>query len=462
MKKKIFALLFVALFITSCATVQEEIIPEFEQIDLSVKNFDGKEYIIAQDNTNDIGNLFFYSKDSLYYDLLLAHINKIEKQHNVQLKIITSLGIGSGIQNNLFTSLVSDIKMCDFVYFGSDNANMRAAQAGTLYPLNELPDIIDLSDSEKYGPINILECCMAKGNVYGVIPNNWPQKSNDGNVSTLFVINETLIQKYGLEDPRDFYEQNTWNLSKLEEITPLFHVEDGDKDIKAFLGHSAAFARGFSGAYKLTPIYEKDGELLPVTSNPTLITAIEWAREYITKYADDFTFLSRWDAWKDLSNGDCVMALGETMNIIEIAKEMENFGIVPFPVADQYDCKDIGMTYSTMTTMSIFSGVESPEECASIIDILFEDIEGVSKDDHVESLYKTLFFDKRDTELYVSLYKNAVYDYYGIGGTSLQTIEGLYQTKTGQEIVSSLEGVMDEQMEVNIIPNYLAMQEYNK
>ncbi|MBO5300419.1 MAG: hypothetical protein J6B51_10170, partial [Clostridia bacterium] len=158
--------------------------------------------------------------------------------------------------------------------------------------------------------------------------------------------------------------------------------------------------------------------------------------------------------------GDCVMAIGETMNIVELAKEMENFGIVPFPVADQYDCKDIGMTYSTMTTMSIFSGVESPEECASIIDILFEEIEGVSKEDHVESLYKTLFFDKRDAELYVSLYKNAVYDYYGISGTSLQTIEGLYQTKTGQEIVSSLEGVMDEQMEVNIIPNYLAMQEY--
>ena len=42
----------------------------------------------------------------------------------------------------------------------------------------------------------------------------------------------------------------------------------------------------------------------------------------------------------------------------------------------------------------------------------------------------------------------------------MQTIEGLYQTKTGQEIVSSLEGVMDEQMEVNIIPNYLAMQDY--
>ena len=139
---------------------------------------------------------------------------------------------------------------------------------------------------------------------------------------------------------------------------------------------------------------------------------------------------------------------------------MENFGIVPFPVADQYDSKDIGMTYSAAITMSIFTGVESPEECASIIDILFEQIDGVSKEDHIESLYKTIFFDKRDAELYVSIYKNAVYDYYGIGGTSLQMMEGMFQTKTGQEIISSLEGVMDEQLENNILPNYLAMKEY--
>mgnify|MGYP003294458596 CR=1 FL=1 len=153
-----------------------------------------------------------------YIDKILClkdNIDKIEKQHNLKLKFTTALGAGGNIQNNLFTSLASGIKMCDFVYFGNDNANMRAAQAGTLYPLNDFPNIIDLSDSEKYGPINILEGCMAKGNVYGVIPNNWPQKSNDGNISTLFIINETLIQRYALEDPRDFYEQNKWNLSNV-------------------------------------------------------------------------------------------------------------------------------------------------------------------------------------------------------------------------------------------------------
>lgn len=459
--KKILVLTLSLLFIlTACTASQEEIVPDFESIDLSVKNFEGKEYIIAQENTNDPDHIFLYTKDSLYYDLLMAHIDKIEKQHNLKLKFTTALGAGGNIQNNLFTSLASGIKMCDFVYFGNDNANMRAAQAGTLYPLNDFPNIIDLSDSEKYGPINILEGCMAKGNVYGVIPNNWSQKSNDGNISTLFIINETLIQRYALEDPRDFYEQNKWNLSKLEEITPLFHISDGTNDIKAFMGHDAHFARGFSGAYKLNPVYEKDGEYFPVTNNPDMITAIEWAREFITKYADDFTFLTRWDGWKDLSQGACIMALGETMNIVDIAKEMENFGIVPFPVADQYESKDIGMTYSAAITMSIFTGVESPEECASIIDILFEQIDGVSKEDHIESLYKTIFFDKRDAELYVSIYKNAVYDYYGIGGTSLQMMEGMFQTKTGQEIISTLEGVMDEQLENNILPNYLAMKEY--
>ena len=39
-------------------------------------------------------------------------------------------------------------------------------------------------------------------------------------------------------------------------------------------------------------------------------------------------------------------------------------------------------------------------------------------------------------------------------------MEGMFQTKTGQEIISTLEGVMDEQLENNILPNYLAMKEY--
>jgi len=462
MKKNFLLMLLVLLFITACTNEGKEVVPEFESTDMSVLDFEGKKYLMAQDKIGGKEGIFLYEQDSLYSDMLLEHIANFEKQYNFKLEYTTALGVGSEIQENLYTNLLSGTRICDFIFFGSNNANGRSAHAGTLYPLNYLDGIIDLTATDKYGPLNLLECSMAKGNFYGVIPNYWPLKANDGNMATLFFINEDLIYQYNLTDPRDLFEQNEWKLSKFAELTPQYHIQDGERDIKTFIGNSQKIAKGLASAYKLTPIYEINGEFLPATSDPDMIEAIEWGRNYSSTYASDYTYVTHHEEWKNLVNEECTLALGETMNIDSLAKEMNNFGIVPFPVADQYDSKDFGMAFTTITTMSIFAGVDDPEACGRIIDILFEEIEGFKTEDMAESLFKTIFFDKRDADLYVSLHKNAIYDYAAIGGTSLYSGMNDFEKKTGQQIVESLDGTMDQKMEEYLIPNYKAIQEYNK
>ena len=133
---------------------------------------------------------------------------------------------------------------------------------------------------------------------------------------------------------------------------------------------------------------------------------------------------------------------------------------MPFPSADRYDCKDVKMGFSTYPTLSIFAGADDPDACAALIDILFTEFDGVTRDDMVDFLFRTMFFDERDARLYTEAYKNGAYDYFGIGGNLQQKIETIYTNKTPQETVSSVLGTLDRLFEESMLPNYLAMKEY--
>ncbi|MBQ1862075.1 MAG: hypothetical protein II149_01035 [Clostridia bacterium] len=452
------ALLF-AIVTSACSSQQQEIIPEYDGLSVDSIDFNGRSFLVAQEENDYPGSIFYYPQDSLYYDLLTDHIKKIEQQYNMKLNFSMEFGREGTFSGMLMSAAMSGLNICDFVIMRGSNNNMKAAESGTFYPLNYFPDIIDLKNSDKYGPMNILECCMAKGNIYGVIPNYWPQKSNDGNMGLLVAINENLINRYGLDDPRDYYEQNIWKLSKFDEIMPIFHIVDGENDIKSVAINTRYLCRGFLGSYKIGNVYEKDGQFYPADKNPDLLPALEWGLHFLSAYSDDYLVLEGWNYTPNLAAGECVMAFTESSYLLDMAKQLDNFGFVPFPAADKYDSKDVGLAFSTFPTFSIFTGTDDPESCARVIDILFEELEGVTQDEMVDSLYKTLFFDERDAMIYTQLYKNAVYDYFGVGGNLQQKIETVYTSKTAQEVISSIEGTLDKMFEERMLPNYMTMIE---
>ncbi len=450
-----------SVLFSACASSVPEIVPDYENLGEELTDFGGYEFLLAQESNAEEGMLYYYTPDSLYYDMFVEHIRNIEKQHNLKLDFTMGFGNEGTFRNTIFNSFVSGIHVCDFVLMRGSNNNAGMARAGAFVALNNYPDIIDLKNSDKFGPLNILECCMAKGNVYGVVPCYWPLRANDGNMGVFVAINENLIARYGLDDPRDLYEQNEWKLSKFGEIMPVYHQNDGTNDVKALIGNSRYLARGFCCAYKIGNVYENNGNYYPSDKNPDLLSAIEWGNAFITDYSNDYTFLDGWDYSTNLANGESVLAFSESSYLINLAAILDNFGIVPFPVADKYDSKDATMAFSTYPTLSIFAGVNDPEMCAKLIDILFEQIDGASKEEMVDFLYRTMFFDERDAKLYTELYKNAEYDYFGLGGNIVQKIETIYVNKSAQQVISSIDGVLDKIFEEDMLPNYLAVQQMN-
>ncbi|MBO4392139.1 MAG: hypothetical protein J5816_02415 [Clostridia bacterium] len=451
-----------ALAMSACATQIPETAPEFDFDFSGETDFEGRNFTVMQEKIGDDDVIYFYEPDSLYYDLFIAHVNKIEKQNNLKLTFSKSMGSESTFSNAVFSSYVAGINICDYVIMRGSNLNMVTARSGAFYPLNYFPDIIDLHNSEKYGPVNILECCMANGNIYGVIPAYWPLRTNDGNLGVFVCINENFITRYGLDDPRDMYEQNEWKLSKFEEIMPRYHIADGANDIKALGMNTRYLARGFMGSYQIGNVYEKDGQYYSAEHNPDLIEALEWGVNFVNSYSDDYILLDGWDYSDHLANGVSTMVFSESSYLLNVASKVDNFGIVPFPVADKYDCKDIKMGFSTYPTFSMFAGADDPDACAMLIDILFEQIEGADKENMVDFLFRTMFFDERDARLYTEVYKNGVYDYFGVGGNLQQKIETVYTIKTPQEVVASVTGTLDRIFEEQMLENYLTMQEYAK
>ena len=451
-----------AFVMSACAAQEVENVPEFSVDMGEVTDFGGRNFTVMQEKIGADEVIYFYEPDSLYYDLFIAHVNKIEKENNLKLTFSKSMGSESTFSNAVFTSYVSGINIGDFIIMRGSNLNMVTARSGAFYPLNYFPDIIDLHNSEKYGPINILECCMANGNVYGVIPAYWPLRTNDGNLGVFLCINENYITRYGLDDPRDMYEQNEWKLSKFDEIIPRYHIDDGANDIKALSMNTRYLARGFIGAYQIGNVYEKDGQYYSAEHNPDLLEALEWGVNFVNSYEDDYILLDGWDYSDHLANGVSTMIFTESSYLLNVASKVDNFGIVPFPAADKYDCKDVKMGFSTYPTFSMYAGADDTDACAKLIDILFEQIDGADRESMVDFLFRTMFFDERDAKIYTEAFKNGSYDYFGVGGNLQQKIETVYTSKTPQEVIASVTGTLDKIFEEQMLPNYLAMQEYKQ
>jgi hypothetical protein len=147
------------------------------------------------------------------------------------------------------------------------------------------------------------------------------------------------------------------------------------------------------------------------------------------------------------------MALYETNQIPTIAKDMKDFGIVPFPISPYIDKSQQTFYTGTFDTLSIFANAENPEYDAYIIDSLFEPFAGYETEEDMIKLYdSTMFFDKRDIDLYMNFYKKIIYYYHSQNGHQfLTTIGDQLKNKTGTEIIGKLATTNDK-----LIADYMA------
>ncbi len=446
---KFLTVLITVLFVfCSCASEQLEIIPEYNP------NSDGADLDGLTINwgfsislySEDVENIFGYKPGTVFADMALERQKQVEEDLSCTIKIdndSSSYVIGG----RLSASLASGSRLYDLVTLDSSVASSYVRGRGYLVPLSSL---LDVSNIDKWGTPSMLQMMLWEDDLYGVVPYAWPELlySSSGH---LFTVNESLVSQLGQTDPREFVENGTWTWDKFEEILGAYTYQDAGRTIYGMHCHKAYFAMNMFLSNGVTFTEYVDGEVVFGAYTDAGRAALERARSIYTETCKDYIYPDESTADYFLS-GDVVLQANWSNGIINnILYEMDNVGILPFPQGPNatpgvYPSYYEQMSYST----SIPVNTVDVGAAAKVLDAMFEPFEGFeTKEDIAEYLTEQVFFDPRDTEVFLSSIANTEYGFFWEGGRG--GIESCVSGSTS--VTANLESYEDKYAE--LVEDYL-------
>jgi ABC-type glycerol-3-phosphate transport system substrate-binding protein len=424
MKKiiRIASLLIAAVFVFSaCQAAEPEIIPEYaDDVDTTV-NLGGfkLKWGFAKSGSKE-ENVFGYIPGTAFADLALERKKNIETNNNCTIEMTYSdFGtIGSAVQTSAMSGeSIYDIATDESFVF------VQYMRAGYLSGLSNL---IDVTNTEKWGTPNMLQSLMWDNNLYGVVPYAWPDL-----LYTSFgypiIVNENLISQYGHDDPREFVEANTWTWDKFEEVLHEYTHQEGDYTVYGMATHGAYFAMMMFLSNGVALSDYSNGEVVCGAYTDPGFAALERAqlihRETCRDcfHPDENTS----NVVTNFKNGNSVLLTTNAYEILghssSIMYVMDNVGILPYPLGPNatpgvYKGYHESMLYST----SIPVNAKDPETAAFILSEMYEPFdEYKTKDDIIEYMATQTFFDIRDARVYANMLENNEYGFFLEGARSL-------------------------------------------
>ena len=189
--KRFFSLIFAVflLFSVSCAANNE--VEEQFDLDFSVMegspDLDGFEFNIRfyDHYTPEDGSLFGYKQSTEFNDAVIKRINDIESELNCDIVPVNASG--ASLEGTFMPMLIAGQYLFDA--FQSSSWDLRPIiESGLLEPLSQVSDIINYKDSAKWGNWRLLEQGVWDGEIYGVVPIQWPDVAVSS--GCMFVFNE--------------------------------------------------------------------------------------------------------------------------------------------------------------------------------------------------------------------------------------------------------------------------------
>ena len=292
-------------------------------------DLDGFEYSIRYYDhyVPEDGSLFGYRDRTVFNDAVLKRIDEIEKAYNCTIE--PSSASGADLDSNMLPILISGQKYYDTVM--SSSWNLRSIiESGAFESLLPVSHIIDYKNSEKWGNWRLLEQSVWDGNLYGVVPVQWPGVAVTS--GWMFVFNENLAGLLGQPDPREYIETKVWTREKLGEMMLTYTTDDLGHPLKALLtyeGHfyDTALRANNAQTYKLV-----DGKYVSGYHTPEGYDALKWADDFLHVDYADCTYLPvPGDSERNaiFINEDVAMFLSHVSNIFGTNSE------IPFAV-DNY------------------------------------------------------------------------------------------------------------------------------
>jgi len=235
--KKILSIILLALLVYSfsaCSASEPEIVPEYESVIDSGIDLDGFEVLwgwtdgAGLDNDSNFG----FIEGTPHSDMLTEHKKNVE--NNLNCKITLDHNANNDI---LRAGIMSGSQEIDIITAGSLRM-IDSIRGGYLTPLSSM---IDVTNYDKWGYPNMLITALWKDDLYAVVPFSWPEIMYTNSAHVL-AVNEDLITKLNVTDPREYVEAVDWTWDRFEECLANYTFDDAGNMIYSYKG---GFSRYF-------------------------------------------------------------------------------------------------------------------------------------------------------------------------------------------------------------------------
>lgn len=415
----------------------------------------GGEHIVTNGFDSKNG-AFGYLEETEFTDLSRKRIADVEKQLDVKIDVTEAPDFASLIMSGTF---YADIMM-------SSSFGMIGPTRSGLFM--NIADIVDVTDTEKYGNPTQLTSCYWKGGQYAVIPMYWPENIYNY-VNYLLGVDENLVAKMGLTDPRDFSEQGTWTWDTFEKFLMDGTQNIGDKTIYGMGIHPPYFAEMFERT--------AGGNLYYMDEDGTV--SIDWYRKNEA--------VSALLKAQELYNGDTSYCfypsqdwgvlfeefIADNMLMFTVPEgkmfggedtvmyRMDNAGIVQWPYEKTRD-ESLCSIHSSMGRVTYIPiNTNDADAAGAVISALFEPLEGYeTREKIIDSLNRSLFFDDRDTRLFLDMVDRCYYTFFIDGARALEekTIGYSSPAEDVFQTLSSLKNTYDVLLERYVSPTFEGMK----
>ena len=392
--------------------------------------------------------LFGYVPGTLASDLVLKRIRDIETEFNCRLSVNTD---GTGRLTGVVPALASGTYVGDVMFLSSPADSIRA---GLLYRLDALQEYIDYTDIYKYGGYGSLEQGLYNSVPYTVSPARWPGKQETG--YSIFAVNENIIMRNALTDPRDYLENGEWTWDTFERCLTDYRIDDGSvKTTSVNFTWSILDLCMMNGGDYYT--IQDNGTIVPALDSEQIAEALDYCSRIFTQYQDCVTFHGHDAMLPRFKNNEIVLTQTCFDHIVRfMSYDMENYGIVPMPCGPRGKYGEWIAIHSEHIAFGIFYNTNDPVASAMVVDRFCDPLDGYETDEELKEYISDVFFDDRDVELLMELTRHMRWQYWPITPIYDFFTTATSAAKTGKssaEIIEKYSGGAVQSIIKHVIPN---------
>lgn len=414
----------------------------------------GMEFTLCCGGSESLGdNYLGFQDDSPFALSLIERVASIEKACDC------SVTVAHSDSEDVKIKLMCGIHPGDIMY--GICSGYRELAAGLCLPVDDYTDVIDYTDSFRWGAPGLLESGMVQGTMYVLYPICMPGQF--AGFYAIIISNNDILSKHSYSNPHELVENGVWTSDKLVEIAT--NCSDMDRGIYGFETFSDWFFRQcfFSNGVHYTKVTE-DGRYVNGLDTINAVNALTWGKEFYDGFKPVFSNDGGCNNFLEGRSALCMQSANIIMGLT-YSEFIKEFSVLPFPSGP-----DVEYGYSSGYFWGGCSGITLPvtqlniTEAAQMLDLLFAPLEGTETYDSLCDYYaKNIFFDRRDIETLFKAINNSECSYIAYRDLPQAFLDALViksRQSGAAAAVDSISSSFSAEIEEIIVPNRIGLKNY--